>query len=237
MTHSTIHSANRLLRQVPETERELLSGLLEPIDLDKGFQLARADTTIDYVYFLETGVGSIVARSPEGHEAEAGLFGREGFGPTPPALGIDRNPFDIFVQVPGMGHRLPLVTLRERLAVSPVFARLLQCFAYVMSVQITHTGLSNAVHMIDERLARWLLMCHDRTDGDEIALTHEFLSLMLAVRRPSVTTALHTLEGNRFIYASRGHVTIRNREKLEEFAVDSYGKPEAEYEGLLGKMR
>jgi CRP-like cAMP-binding protein len=109
-------------------------------------------------------------------------------------------------------------------------------FAQVQGVQTAFTALSNAVHPINERLARWLLMCHDRHDSDEIPLTHEFLSLMLAVRRPSVTTALHVLEGNRFIRAERGHVTIRNRTALEEFAGDGYGKPEAEYRRLIGPM-
>jgi hypothetical protein len=107
-------------------------------------------------------------------------------------------------------------------------------FCYLVGVQAAYTALSNAVHQVDERLARWLLMCHDRTATDEISLTHEFLSLMLAVRRPSVTTAIHMLEGNRFISAERGFITIRDREGLEEFAADAYGGPEREYETILG---
>ena len=109
-------------------------------------------------------------------------------------------------------------------------------FAYVTTVQASFTLLSNAVHQVDERLARWLLMCHDRLESDDIRLTHEFMSLMLAVRRPSVTNALHTLEGNGFIELTRGYVFIRNRRALEEFAGDAYGKPEAEYNRLLGSL-
>jgi len=101
------------------------------------------------------------------------------------------------------------------------------------SVQLAYTAISNALHDVNERLARWLLMCHDRVSGNEIALTHEFISLMLAVRRPSVTTSLHILEGNRFITAERGSITIRNRAALEEFAHDAYGKPEEEYRRLM----
>jgi CRP-like cAMP-binding protein len=86
---------------------------------------------------------------------------------------------------------------------------------------------------VSERLARWLLMCHDRVQGNEIELTHEFLSLMLAVRRPSITTSLHILEGNGFIKAERGNITIRNRAALEEFAHDAYGKPEMAYRRLM----
>jgi CRP-like cAMP-binding protein len=107
-------------------------------------------------------------------------------------------------------------------------------FAHAMTVQAHYTGLSNAVHPIDERLARWLLMCDDRTDGGKLELTHDFLSIMLAVRRPSVTTALHVLEGNGFIRSERGCIIIRNRRALEEFAGDAYGKPEAEYRRLMG---
>ncbi len=236
MTLTTNPYANRLLRWLPQADIDLLHGLLEPVQLEKSYQLAHADWPVEHVYFLESGVGSIVAKSPEGHEAEAGLFGRDGFGPAPPALGLDRSPFDIYMQVPGAGYRLPLAHFHQQMAASPTFARLVQSFAYVLQVQTIFTGLSNAIHMVDERLARWILMCHDRIDGDEIALTHEFLSLMLAVRRPSVTTALHNLEGNRFIYANRGHVTVRDRARLEEFAKDSYGKPEAEYTRLFGTM-
>ena len=103
-------------------------------------------------------------------------------------------------------------------------------------VQMTFSVLANAVHHVEERLARWLLMVHDRSDGDDLALTHAFMGVMLSVRRPSVTTALHVLEGNRFIRAERGYVTIRDRAALELFAGDAYGRPEEEYRRLLGAM-
>ena len=236
MTHSITYT-NKLLQGLPDDDRTLLSGLLEPVVLYKGTQLAWANQPITHVYFLESGVASIVAKSPEGHETEAGMFGREGFGPTAPALGVDRHPLDTFIQVPGEGYRLSAAALNDCLLASPALSRSLLAFSHVMAVQAMYTGLSNAVHQVDERLGRWLLMCHDRVDGDELALTHEYLSLMLSVRRPSVTTALHILEGNRFIRAQRGQITIRDRAKLEEFAVDTYGAPEAEYRRLLGAMR
>ncbi len=118
----------------------------------------------------------------------------------------------------------------------PVFSNLLARYIQAFGSQISFTALSNAVHSIDERLARWLLMCHDRVDGDEIALTHEFISLMLAVRRPSVTTALHVLEGYKLIRSERGRITIRDRQALETFAGDAYGKPEQEYSRLIGDL-
>lgn len=104
-------------------------------------------------------------------------------------------------------------------------------------MQTSHTALSNAVHPIEERLARWILMCDDRSDAGEMPLTHEYMSIMLAVRRPSVTTSLHVLEGNGFIRAERGCVIVRDRAGLEEFAGDAYGSPEREYRRLIGSMR
>ena len=114
---------------------------------------------------------------------------------------------------------------------------LLLRFVQALSTQTAFTALSNAVHQIDERLARWILMCDDRLDGADMPLTHEFMSIMLAVRRPSVTTALHILEGNRLIRAERGCIVVRDRAGLEEFAGDSYGVPEREYERLIGPLR
>ncbi len=141
------------------------------------------------------------------------------------------------MQVAGTGHRItcehPLPVLAERPAVRDLLLR----FVHVMYTQAAYSALTNAVHHLDQRLARWLLMCHDRSTGDEMPLTHEWLSLMLGVRRPSVTTALHELEGKHLIGMDRGYITVRRREALEEFAADAYGRPEQEYRRLVGPMR
>lgn len=94
--------------------------------------------------------------------------------------------------------------------------------------------MSNAVHQVDERLARWLMMAHDRLRQNEFEITHDYMAVMLAVRRPSVTTALHVLEGNRFIRAERGSIIMRDRAAMAEFCRDAYGQPEAEYVSLFG---
>jgi DNA-binding FadR family transcriptional regulator len=100
---------------------------------------------------------------------------------------------------------------------------------------MAHTALANGRHTLSQRLARWLLMSQDRLERNEIPLTHEFLSLMLGVRRPGVTEALHMLEGEHIIKAVRGSITILDREKLERVAADSYGVPEAAYARLIGE--
>lgn len=227
---------NRLLALMSREDFARLSAGLEPCSLAKGFVLVEAGHEIEHVYFPEVGIASMVAISPEAQQVEVGLFGRDGAGPVPALLGVDASIHRVLIQVAGHGHRIGredfASALRESASLSGLFSR----FAHVMSVQAAFTALSNAVHQIDERLARWILMCHDRSPSDDIALTHEFLSVMLAVRRPSVTTSLHVLEGNRLIRNERGHIAVRDRPGLEEFTHDAYGRPEAEYLRLIGPM-
>lgn len=216
---------------------ELVGSDLVFLDLPRTTIICAPDEPIEQVYFLETGIGSIIAISPEGQRVEVGLFGREGFAPSAIAMGSDRLPHELFMQIAGSGYRLSADALARAMDRSASFRAMLTRYVHSLSIQMAYTALSNTVHPMEERCARWLLMTHDRIDGDEIPLTHEFLSLMLAVRRPSVTSALHVLEGNRFITAQRGCVKIRDRAALEEFAGDAYGMPEAEYERLIGKWR
>lgn len=225
---------NQILRTLDGSVFAEIAKHLEFIDLPRKFALSEPDEPSLYVYFLESGIGSIVAISSEGYRAEVGLFGRDGMSPTATGLDGETSPFAIFMQVSGAGHRIKSAILMAMLEKNAPLRKLLSRYAQSMSVQTAYTALSNGVHHIEERLARWILMCHDRTDGNEIALTHEFLSIMLAVRRPSVTTALHVLEGNGFILAERGRITIRNRAALQAFASDAYGIPEREHRRLIG---
>jgi hypothetical protein len=137
----------------------------------------------------------------------------------------------------GHGHRILNDLLFDALGESRTLRRILSRYAQALFVQTAYTALSNASHSLDKRLARWLLMVHDRTEGDTLAATHDFLSSMLNVRRQSVTTSLHLLEGERLIQNSRGLVTIRDRAGLEIFAGDAYGAAEVEFERLIGSMR
>jgi CRP-like cAMP-binding protein len=228
---------NRLLRLLPAADFEIIAPWLKPVDLPLRTVLAEPDQPVEYAHFLDRGLGSILAISPEGQQAEVGIFGREGFCPTSLALGSDRTINFIVIQADAQGHRIERARLQDAIAKSHGLRNLLALYVQTLQYQTGFTALSNAVHPVDERLARWLLMCHDRSDGDEMALTHEFMSVMLAVRRPTVTTALHVLEGNGFISAERGYITMRNREAMERFTQDAYGKPEAEYRRLIGAMR
>lgn len=228
---------NRLLRTMSAEDFAMLAPHLRPCQAVKGAVLFEQDVVIDTVWFMESGIGSIVTISPEGLEAENGLFGRDGFAPVAIVMGSDRSPHKGMIQLHDDCLNMPAALLAEAADASASLRRLLLRYAQTLAVQTAYTALSNAVHQIDERLARWILMCHDRMDGDDLPLTHEFMAIMLAVRRPSVTTALHVLEGNGFIRSERGCIIVRNRAALQEFAGDSYGAPEREYERLIGPLR
>ena len=228
---------NRLLALMPEDVFGLVADDLELIEIPRGFAFSEPGVSSEYSYFIDSGIGSIVAISPQGQRSEVGIFGREGMTPASLVLDTDHTPYAIFMQIPGQGYRIRNEILRAAIDRSMPLRKLLTRYAFALSVQTSYTGLSNSVHLIDERLARWILMCHDRTQGDQIALTHEFLSVMLAVRRSSVTTALHVLEGNHLVYSERNLITIRDRRALELFAGDAYGVPEREYQRLIGPMQ
>lgn len=227
---------NRLLALMSAQDFALIAPDLKFIDLPKGFVLAEPDKPITAVYFPEASIGSIIATSPDGLECEAEVIGRDGLIPLAVLLGADSSPHRMMVQVPDGGYHIERFAFMRAFDASATLRNLGLRFIQIMSLQTAFTALSNAVHPVDERLARWLLMCHDRCASDDIQLTHEFMSVMLAVRRPSVTTALHVLEGNGFIRSDRGYVTILNRKALEDFAGDAYGRPEAEYRRLIGPM-
>lgn len=206
---------------------------LEPCHLPLGNVLAQPNEAIRCVTFPESGVISIVVVSPAGQNAEGGIIGREGYIAPFVVLGTDRSPNKIEVQVAGHGHRIDITRfvemVREREGLRVAALR----FAQALAIQASYTVMSNALQSVDKRLARWLLMCHDRCDSAEIALTHRFMAVMLCVRRASVTVALQTLESNGLIRAERGYVTITSRSRLEGFAADAYGQAEAEYARLM----
>ncbi len=228
---------NYLLSRLDETERRSLLERAERVPLPKGMALLRPNAPAEHVYFPTSGIASVIVVSPEGNRSETGVVGREGFTPMSVVLETATLPFEIFMQVEGEGYRISPQALVDIFALHVPIRTMLLKYVQAFFVQSAFTSLSNATHHVDERLARWLLMCHDRSDGDHMILTHEFIALMLSVRRPSVTTALHILEGNRLIVSERNIVTIRDRAALEQFASDSYGLSEREYERLLGPLR
>ncbi len=225
---------NLLLRALSPSDFALLAPHLTAIELPAREPLVEPDVPIDTVWFLETAIASMVSMSPEGHQSESGFIGRCGFVDIAVLLGGTTSPIQCYIQVPGQGYSMPSTVLRQALTTSSTLNQLLLRYVQAFVVQVAHTALSNAAHGIEERLARWLLMCFDRLDGDEVQLTHEFISLMLNVRRAGVTMALSSLSAAGLIATRRGVVTLRDHAGLRDLASDSYGAPEEAYERLIG---
>jgi CRP-like cAMP-binding protein len=217
-------SSNKLLSRLSRDDAQLLEPHLVSVDLPVRKSLQARNKRIEQVYFIDSGVASVVANG-ERH-IEVGIIGREGMTGAPVLLGNgDRFPHEIYMQIAGSGQRLSANNLREAIATSPTLHKVLLHSVHAFMTQITQTALANGRSNIEERLARWLLMAHDRVDGDEIALTHEFLAVMLGVRRSGVTIAIDELERKGMITHRRSLITIVDREALEHSSNDTYIAP------------
>jgi len=237
LLHGGCTVQNRLLRSLARSDFELLEPHLTPMRLHLRQVLVAAGEPIRQVCFIEAGIVSVLATLADGSELEVGLIGREGMCGTAVLLGADRTPHLSFVQVVGSALSIEADVLTQALGRSPTLHMALLRFVQALAVQTAHTAVANGNYNIQERLARWLLMCRDRLDTNELPVTHEFLAMMLAVRRSGVTLAIQMLEGVGVVRAERGRITIVKRAKLEQIADGSYGPPEAEYERLIGPFR
>jgi CRP-like cAMP-binding protein len=231
-----VNLRNRLLATLSAADYKLIQPHLKHVALKRGEVLVHPNQPNEYVHFLESGLASQIAITSESRRLEVGIYGRDGFGPASNLLGVDCTPHEHFIQMEGEGYLIGAKTFASIAEQSPSFRALFLRYVQAFTVQTGFTALSNGSGVIGERLARWLLMCHDRVDGDELSLTHEFLGIMLGVRRSGVTDAIHLLEGVNIIRATRGNIRVLDRERLEETAGDSYGIPEAEYRRLIGSF-
>ena len=225
---------NHILKILPRSDLAALAAHLHPIRLPVGKVLEQPNEPIRQIVFPDSGFISVVASGKQERRIETGFVGFEGMTGVPVIMGDDRSPHETFVQVAGAGQCVETEDLRGAMKTHPGLKEVFLRFALAYMVQTAHTALANGRARIEERLARWLLMAHDRMERPELPLTHELLSVMLGVRRPGVTDALHRLEGYRTIRARRGVITILDRDRLMEIADASYGLPEAEYRRLLG---
>jgi CRP-like cAMP-binding protein len=227
-------SSNLLLAALSRADLGLLQPHLKHGPLKLRQDLECPNRRIDYVYFPDGGFASVVAVQANDTRVEVGLIGYEGMTGTSILLGSDRTPHSTYIQAAGQGQRIGALKLRQAMEASKSLRMLLLRYVQVFMVQTAHTAISNARGRLDARLARWILMAHDRVRDETLPLTHEFLSLMLGVRRAGVTEALHSLESQKLIYTGTGRVTLRNRKGMERTAGNSYGTPEAEFRRLIG---
>ncbi len=226
-------SSNRILASLTPEDFALLKPHLEFVDLPIRKSLEMRNRPIERVCFVESGFVSVVAGASGDRTIEVGIIGAEGMTGLAVVMGADRSSNDTYVQLAGAGQWIAASDLRRAIERSVTLHRALLRYGYAFMMQTSQTAFVNGRSTLEERLARWLLMAHDRVSGDEMPLTHEFLALMLGVRRPGVTVALNLLERRGLIATERGNIRIIDRGGLEETSNNAYGVIEAEYRGLF----
>lgn len=218
-------SPNRVLSTLTRADLRLLQPHLQAVDLPLRKVLASSNRRVEQVYFLESGIASVVANGASA--IEIGIIGREGMTGASVAMGNSaRIPHETYMQVAGGGLRVSADRLRDAITASVTLHHVLLRYIHSFMSQTAQTALANGRGKIEERLARWLLMAHDRVDGDQLPLTHEFLAIMLGVRRSGVTVALQELERKGLISYQRSMVTIIDRDGLEHNSNGAYCPPE-----------
>jgi CRP-like cAMP-binding protein len=212
---------NNLLRALPKTEIGRVLAKCRPVGLDHGHILCDAGERIRHVYFVNTGIISLLARTAHGG-TEVGMVGYEGATGISLALGIPVSPVRLLVQSAGTAMRMNATHFRGIARDSPALQRALNHYLHDFIVQLTQTAACNRFHRIESRLARWLLMTQDRMRSDEFRLTHSFLADTLGVRRVGITRIAHQLQRHELIRYRRGHVVVIDRAGLRKIACECY---------------
>ncbi len=213
---------NQILNSIPEREFILLRPHLEPVELPHQRILHEAGEKIEFAYFLNKGLASLVVLTSDGHSVEVAIVGREGIVGTPLAVGIHRGPYRSIIQIPGSGMRIKAEVLEDLMAQAPELRLMLNRYVLVQGLQIAQIAACNRLHEIEQRLARWLLMCQDRVGSDLLPVTHEFLAQMLGSGRPTVSLAAGIMQKAGFIENLRGTVRIVDRKRLESAVCECY---------------
>ena len=225
---------NRLLTSLPAQALDDLLPHLRQVELPHRHILQRPNEAITSVHFVETGYVSQIAMLENGDGAEVGVIGKEGLAGLPLILGDDRAFAEILVQAEGRALELDADRFLEAIDTNPSVRRIMLRYAMTVFAHVTMTAACNGNHHIDQRIARWLLMAHDRVGKDEFPMTHEFLSMMLGVRRAGVTLAAGALQKGGFITYDRGRVRVTDRPGLEAVSCECYDIVQREYQRLLG---
>jgi CRP-like cAMP-binding protein len=214
---------NVILLSLPGKEYNLLRPHLEPVDLPQYEILHEPGEKIDFTYFLNAGMASLVALSRDGRSVEVGIVGKEGMVGMSLTAGLRRGTFRAIMQMAGSGLRIRSEVFQDVLLCASSLRSELSRFGLMHGMQVAQLAACNRLHETVQRLVRWLLMCQDRVDSQLLPLTHDFLAQMLGTGRPSVSLAAGVLENAGLIENSRGAVKILNRKSLEEAACECYG--------------
>jgi CRP-like cAMP-binding protein len=225
--------SNIVLLSISDSDYNSLRPHLEYVSLPNHLVLHEAGATLEFAYFPNRGLISLVVVMRDGRTAEAGVVGNEGFTGTAAVVGLSRGPLRAVIQVTGDGFRVKVGALQRTLESAPQLQALLNRYAAIRGMQLAQTAACNRLHDIKQRLARWLLMTQDRVDSGALPITHDFLATMLGTDRPTVSLAAGVLQKKGLIEYTRGAVKIVNRKKLEDSACECYGVIR-QYDGELG---
>jgi CRP-like cAMP-binding protein len=227
-------SVNRLLALLPAAELARLRPHLRPVRLDLKQVLVRARRPFGYAYFPTTAEVCSLTVMEDGTAIEAGTVGNEGVVGWPALLGVPVSPYQTIVQVAGDALRIDSGVLAGACDPDgPIRQALFRYYAYVM-FQLSQSAACNGLHAVQPRCSRWLLLTQDRVGTDDLPLTHEFLAMMLGVRRVTVTLVLRPLQDQGLIRTGRGRITVLDRKGLEAAACECYRLVRDEYDRLLG---
>jgi CRP-like cAMP-binding protein len=224
---------NVILLATSDSDFELLRRHLEYVNLPNHRVIHEAGGNLDFAYFPNRGLISLVVVMEDGKTAEAGIVGKEGFTGTSAAVGLKRSTLRAVAQITGDGFRVKVGALQNILESAPHLQLMLSRYAAIRGLQVAQTAACNRLHNIGQRLARWLLMTQDRVESGSLNITHDFLATMLGTDRPSVSLAAGVLQKKGLIEYKRGAVKIVNRKKLEDSACECYGVIRR-YDGELG---
>jgi CRP-like cAMP-binding protein len=221
---NTDHSPknNDLLAALPKSDLQRFLPHLEVVELPHAKVLYEIDEPIEHVYFPFHAMISLVTQMKDGKIVEVGLVGSDGMSGIAVLMGRKTSFERAVVQIPDGGMRAPVAAIQEEFSRAGAMQRILLGYIHSMVRQVSQTAACNATHTIEERLSRWLLMCHDRVKSDEINLTQEFIAEMLSTRRATVNVAAVTLQSAKLIQYSRGHITVTDRPGLEAFSCECY---------------
>lgn len=224
---------NRLLEDLPDGELAEIYRHCEPVELTFGESLIESGQPYTHVYFPLTGFISLVMSVDNHRPMELGMIGNEGMLGVTLILGIDDAPLSGVVQGSGNALRLSASHFRYSLLTSPAWRRTLNRYFYVLSAQVALGGPCTHFHEVQPRLARWLLMTHDRAHADNFHLTHQFLAEMLGVQRSAITIAAGALQEKGIISYARGEIHVLSRKKLEAASCECYRVSVRDYQRLF----
>lgn len=231
-TNSRNGYKNKILASLPKTEISRLSTHLSPVELPSGKSLMDPGQEITHAYFPETGLASVVVAMADGSMVETGITGNDGLVGFPVLLGTKTTPTRTFMQIPGNGFKIKAQHLVEEFQRSGALHKKINRYIQAHLVQTGQTAACNRLHDIAERLARWLLMCHDRMEADTFTITHEFLGHMLGTPRSTVTLAAGILHKSGLIAYSRGKLVVNDRKGLEKASCECYVTIRKEFDRL-----